>query len=220
MKDTACPLRVPVLSEPTSGLDGHAAAVVMRVTRSVANMQRTICCTIHQVRLCALLPLLQPHSSCIGELHVCLIYMWCMVLLPSCAPRFPASFSLAICVRSLQPSAEIFFNFDALVLLQTGGKMMYFGSLGEAADSNWPRIGSSRQGSWRGTCSCTCSALHAARCHLQATSRLISLPTSQQRACGPSRFVPAQQWESHQCGSWLGVAAEVQLLKPLVCCYC
>lgn len=69
------------MDEPTSGLDGHAAAVVMRVTRSVASMQRTIVCTIHQ------------------------------------------------------PSAEIFFQFDMLVLLQTGGRMMYCGPLGhESAD--------------------------------------------------------------------------------------
>ena len=36
------------MDEPTSGLDGHAAAVVMRCVRAVANMQRTIICTIHQ----------------------------------------------------------------------------------------------------------------------------------------------------------------------------
>lgn len=40
------------MDEPTSGLDGHAAAVVMRVARSVANLQRTIICTIHQVGQC------------------------------------------------------------------------------------------------------------------------------------------------------------------------
>ncbi|PSC75525.1 pleiotropic drug resistance 5-like isoform A [Micractinium conductrix] len=67
------------MDEPTSGLDGHAAAVVMRVARSVANLQRTIICTIHQ------------------------------------------------------PSAEIFYAFDVLVLLQTGGRMMYFGELGHEA---------------------------------------------------------------------------------------
>ena len=67
------------MDEPTSGLDGHAAAVVMRCVRAVANMQRTIVCTIHQ------------------------------------------------------PSAEIFGSFDVLVLLQTGGRMMYCGPLGHLA---------------------------------------------------------------------------------------
>ena len=64
------------MDEPTSGLDGHAAAVVMRCVRAVANMQRTIVCTIHQ------------------------------------------------------PSSEIFSSFDMVVLLQTGGHMMYCGPLG------------------------------------------------------------------------------------------
>ncbi|KAL4448626.1 hypothetical protein ABPG75_005845 [Micractinium tetrahymenae] len=69
------------MDEPTSGLGGHAAAVVMRVTRSMANAQRAIVCTIHQ------------------------------------------------------PSAEIFFAFDQLVLLQTGGHLMYRGPVGfEGAD--------------------------------------------------------------------------------------
>lgn len=33
-------------------------------------------------------------------------------------------------LHPLQPSAEIFFQFDMLVLLQTGGHMMYCGTLG------------------------------------------------------------------------------------------
>lgn len=33
-----------------------------------------------------------------------------------------------------QPSAAIFLSFDMLVLLQTGGRMMYFGPVGHEAE--------------------------------------------------------------------------------------
>ncbi|KAF7127841.1 hypothetical protein RHSIM_Rhsim11G0101100 [Rhododendron simsii] len=36
------------MDEPTTGLDARAAAIVMRVVKNVANMGRTIVCTIHQ----------------------------------------------------------------------------------------------------------------------------------------------------------------------------
>ena len=36
------------MDEPTSGLDGGAAAVVLRTVRNIANMWRTVVCTIHQ----------------------------------------------------------------------------------------------------------------------------------------------------------------------------
>ncbi len=35
-------------SEPTSGLDSHAAALVMRSVRKMAGSGRTVVCTIHQ----------------------------------------------------------------------------------------------------------------------------------------------------------------------------
>ena len=38
-----------VRSEPTSGLDARAAAVVMRTLRNTVNTGRTVVCTIHQV---------------------------------------------------------------------------------------------------------------------------------------------------------------------------
>lgn len=36
------------MDEPTTGLDARAAAIVMRAVKNVADMGRTIVCTIHQ----------------------------------------------------------------------------------------------------------------------------------------------------------------------------
>ncbi|KAL8527698.1 hypothetical protein ACS0TY_005515 [Phlomoides rotata] len=65
------------MDEPTTGLDARAAAVVMRAVKNVANIGRTIVCTIHQ------------------------------------------------------PSIDIFEAFDELLLLKAGGRMSYYGPLGQ-----------------------------------------------------------------------------------------
>lgn len=36
------------MDEPTTGLDAHAAAIVMRTVRNTVNTGRTVVCTIHQ----------------------------------------------------------------------------------------------------------------------------------------------------------------------------
>jgi len=42
-------LPLPACSEPTSGLDARAAAIVMRAIQNVAKSNRTVMVTIHQV---------------------------------------------------------------------------------------------------------------------------------------------------------------------------
>ncbi|KAE9446713.1 hypothetical protein C3L33_21398, partial [Rhododendron williamsianum] len=76
------------MDEPTTGLDARAAAIVMRVVKNVADMGRTIVCTIHQ------------------------------------------------------PSIDLFETFDELVLLKTGGHIIYSGPLVsiQAVSSNILRI--------------------------------------------------------------------------------
>ncbi|KAI8531763.1 hypothetical protein RHMOL_Rhmol11G0160900 [Rhododendron molle] len=69
------------MDEPTTGLDARAAAIVMRVVKNVADMGRTIVCTIHQ------------------------------------------------------PSIDLFETFDELVLLKTGGHIIYSGPLGQHSSS-------------------------------------------------------------------------------------
>ncbi|XP_051146777.1 pleiotropic drug resistance protein 3-like [Andrographis paniculata] len=64
------------MDEPTTGLDGRAAVIVMRAVKNIATTGRTIVCTIHQ------------------------------------------------------PSFDIFEAFDELLLLKTGGRMIYYGPLG------------------------------------------------------------------------------------------
>ncbi|XP_041020225.1 pleiotropic drug resistance protein 3-like [Juglans microcarpa x Juglans regia] len=65
------------MDEPTTSLDARAAAIVMRAVKNVADMGRTIVCTIHQ------------------------------------------------------PCIDIFETFDELILLKTGGRMIYSGPLGQ-----------------------------------------------------------------------------------------
>ncbi|KAH7835973.1 hypothetical protein Vadar_031613 [Vaccinium darrowii] len=65
------------MDEPTTGLDARAAAIVMRAVKNVADVGRTIVCTIHQ------------------------------------------------------PSIDIFETFNELILLKTGGRIIYSGPLGQ-----------------------------------------------------------------------------------------
>ncbi|KAB5544599.1 hypothetical protein DKX38_012711 [Salix brachista] len=67
----------PILTEPTSGLDARAAAVVMRAVKNVAETGRTVVCTIHQ------------------------------------------------------PSIDIFEAFEELLLMKLGGRIIYFGPVGQ-----------------------------------------------------------------------------------------
>jgi hypothetical protein len=97
------------------GLDARAAAIVMRTVRNTVNTGRTVVCTIHQpsIDIFEVRPRgpPAPASSQASSPRVA----WCGQLF--FAPRpFP------LCVVQ---------SFDELLLLKRGGRVIFFGSLGD-----------------------------------------------------------------------------------------
>jgi len=104
------------MDEPTSGLDARAAAIVMRTVRNTVDTGRTVVCTIHQ-----------PSIDIFEAFDEVNCYMKLSEFI--CKSCIINIISLFYCFSTL----HLLFKFDSLLqllLLKSGGKVIYAGPLG------------------------------------------------------------------------------------------
>eukprot|EP00980_Cylindrotheca_fusiformis_P012581 scaffold3084_cov144-Cylindrotheca_fusiformis.AAC.29 len=93
------------LDEPTTGLDARSALLVVKLLRKIADQGRTICATIHQP------------SSAVFDLFV----------------RTLIRFDSVVFLSAL--TVIVVINKDDLLLLKKGGRVVFFGELGEQSNA-------------------------------------------------------------------------------------
>jgi hypothetical protein len=157
-----------VQDEPTSGLDARAAAIVMRTVRNTVNTGRTVVCTIHQPSIdifevghCTLRVLRLVLSHCLF-LAVCILALFpkvvswtllCLVFRSNSAVQGMKNFT-STCCMGMQA-------FDDLLLLKSGGQVIYHGSLGKKSSKliEYFEVGSFVHLSFAFSCKITASVI-------------------------------------------------------------